>query len=145
MVPSVSDQWTSSLREQRERILQWWRERSDRYPELECEAKPWGLRWMRTADKDATRLVPILEVRPMKDGRWVALCVKYSRSAYSRNVFSYGGMFIKNMDDSLDRFEDALAFLQAGFSPSQRPVTVRKTLRIDLKELHEAGQEGYAL
>lgn len=142
---TIPDNFIGTLREDVQQFLEWWDKNAGRFPDLSCEMRSWGLLWMRTKDSGVSRMVPVLEVRPMRDGRWVVLCLKYSHTPYSRNVFSYGGLFIKDTDDTMTRFEDALRFLEQGFSPSQRPVTVRKTLRIDLKELHETGQEDFSL
>ncbi len=138
--------WDEQLKADVKKIHRWWLEHESEYSDLHLTVQPWGLRWSRAADEGKKHLIPVLELRPMRDGRWVALCLKYSTAQYSRNVYSYGGMFIQVKDnDSIERLSHALTYLQAGFAPSKRPVLVRKTLRIDLRELHEAGQEGYSL
>lgn len=133
------------LNEARKIFYQWWLENQSEYSDLEFQQERWGFRWMRKNDVGKSHLVPIVELRPMKDERWVALCLKYSTARYSRNVYSYGGLFVRPGTDELQRLHEVLRYLREGFAPSKRPVLVRKTLKIDLRDLHEAGQEGYRL
>ncbi len=124
-----------------EAVMHWWDEHLYQWPNLHLEVQPRGIRWRPVTLPPSAHLIPVVELRPLKDGRWVVLCLKYSLAGYSRSVYSYGGIFISVDPLSSDVLRDVLDFLDTGFAPSRRPRTLRKTLRIDLLEWQETADE----
>lgn len=142
--PAALQRWPQEWQTAGRSLLQWWQQNYTRWPDIVLEIQAWGALWRPARTAITEHLAPVVELRRLQDGRWVALCLKFSRAVHTRNVFSYGGRFI-DLEHHPDQLREVIDFLAVRFAPGRRPPSIRKTLRIDVRELHEQSQQEYGL